>query len=85
MLSRCNNSNNTAYEYYGERGITVCDSWNPLEGGSFENFLEDMGEREVGLTLDRIDVNGNYCKENCRWADWSTQMLNRRCSKLNKE
>lgn len=43
-----------------------------------ENFYEDMVERPEGMTLDRVDVNGNYCKENCRWADWSTQMKNRR-------
>ena len=78
MLSRCRNPNQTEYEYYGGRGIAVCDSWNPEKGGSFENFYKDMGERPEGMTLDRIDVDGNYCKENCRWADWSTQMLNRR-------
>ena len=78
MLSRCSNPNQTGCEYYGGRGIAVCDSWNPEKGGSFENFYKDMGERPEGMTLDRVDVDGNYCKENCRWADWSTQMLNRR-------
>lgn len=85
MLSRCNNPNQTGYEYYGGRGITVCDRWNLLKGGSFENFYEDMGERPKGMTLDRINVDGNYCKENCRWADWSTQMLNRRSHNLKRE
>lgn len=82
MLARCNNPNVKGYPYYGGRGITVCDRWNPKAGGSFENFLEDMGERPEGMTLDRVDVNGNYCKENCRWANWSTQMRNRRSHKL---
>jgi len=45
---------------------------------AFHNFLEDMGARPVGKTLDRINVNGHYCKENCRWADKDTQMQNRR-------
>ena len=83
MLSRCNNRDNKSYENYGGRGITVCDRWSEPDGKGFLNFLEDMGERPEGMTLDRIDVNGNYYKENCRWADSSTQSYNTRVRKDN--
>ena len=74
MRDRCLNSNCKAYSNYGGRGITICDEWI-----KYENFLQDMGEVPEGHSLDRIDVNGNYCKENCRWADDITQSRNRRC------
>lgn len=73
MKGRCQNVNDDNYDYYGGRGITVCDKWQ-----TFEGFYEDMGERPEGLTLDRIDVNGNYEADNCRWADGSTQCMNKR-------
>lgn len=73
MKDRCTNPHNKDYHHYGGRGITFDPSWL-----SFEYFYEDMGERPEGLTLDRIDVNGNYCKENCRWVDSITQRQNRR-------
>lgn len=83
MLRRCQNECAHGYNHYGGRGIEVCDRWNPKVGGSFENFVEDMGERPDGMTLDRIDVNGNYCKENCRWSSQSEQMYNTRKSSRN--
>jgi hypothetical protein len=80
MKARCHNMQNSSYSYYGARGITVCDHWRD----SFENFLADMGEPENRYTLDRIDTNGNYCKENCRWADSTTQARNTRIKSSNK-
>lgn len=81
MLDRCRNPNNTHYEYYGGRGITVCDRWLGTRG--FPNFLEDMGERPEKMTLDRIDNNGNYEPNNCRWATKHTQQFNQRKSVVN--
>lgn len=75
MKRRCQNKNNPEYKNYGARGIEVCESWS----SSFENFLEDMGEKpRKNLSLDRIDNDKGYYKENCRWADMSTQAINQR-------
>ena len=74
MKQRCNNPNNTRYSAYGARGISVCQRWLH----SFANFLADMGERPAGLTLDRIDTNGDYTPDNCVWSDERTQLRNRR-------
>ena len=74
MRQRCLNPNELNYENYGGRGITVCERW--LD--SFENFLEDMGIKPEGKTLERIDVNGNYEPSNCVWASHTDQCFNRR-------
>lgn len=71
MRQRCKNPNTPKYSYYGGRGITVCDRWN-----TFTNFLEDMGERPEGTSIDRINPNGNYEPTNCRWSTWVEQNNN---------
>jgi hypothetical protein len=76
MKKRCLNSNDKSYTDYGGRGIKVCDRWM-----AFENFIRDMGPRPRGHSLERMDVNGDYCPENCKWIPISEQSKNQRTTR----
>lgn len=82
MRARCTNKNSKWYSNYGGRGIVVCERWSKVDGIGFRNFLEDMGERPEGMTLDRINVNSNYSPDNCRWATLEEQANNKRTNLL---
>ena len=73
MIQRCTNPNSHAWKYYGARGISVCDEWK-----NFKQFYKDMGEPPMGLTLERVNNNGNYELSNCKWATWEEQANNQR-------
>jgi len=74
IINRCTSRKNIQYHNYGGRGIKVCDKWQ-----TFEGFWEDMKDGySDNLSIDRIDNDGNYCKENCRWATTKVQSRNRR-------
>jgi hypothetical protein len=75
MLERCRDPRNIGWKDYGGRGITVCDRWL-----TFENFLADMGERPLGRSIDRLDHDGHYEPDNCRWATAEEQANNKRNS-----
>src|SRR5688572_10824698 len=78
MRLRCENPKQTSFEYYGARGIKVCERWR----NSFQAFWEDMQcPRPDGMMLERKDTNGNYEPSNCVWATPRTQVLNRRTTK----
>jgi hypothetical protein len=78
MIRRCHTPTHHNYRFYGGRGITVCDKWR----GSFTSFLSDMGEKPKGLELDRVDNEGPYSAENCRWVTRSQNCRNRRSCRI---
>lgn len=80
MKSRALNPNVTGWQYYGGRGIKVCERWL-----DFRNFLQDMGERPEGTSLERIDNDKGYEPGNCKWATKQEQFFNRRGTKLTLE
>jgi len=78
MIQRCKNKNTANYHNYGGRGITVCERWL-----KFENFLEDMGEKpSPNHQIDRVNNDGNYCPENCKWSTKGEQIRNTRRNRI---
>lgn len=73
MIRRCTSNKHVNYKNYGGRGITVCEEWY-----DFDVFVRDMGNRPHGMSIDRIDVNKGYSKDNCRWATIEEQSQNTR-------
>lgn len=80
MKDRCLNPRNKYYKNYGGRGITIDPSWL-----KFENFLRDMGDSTKGQSIDRVDNEKGYSKENCKWSTFTEQMNNTRRNKLKKQ
>ena len=80
IKQRCCDKTNPSYKNYGGRGITICDGWK----NSFQTFLNDVGDRPIGTSLDRINNQGDYEPSNCRWATPKEQSRNRRVYKTSK-
>ena len=85
MRNRCLNPNHTFYNLYGGKGIKICERWRGRDG--FTNFLEDMGPKpshkltkggRSSYSLDRINPDGDYCPENCKWSSWYEQQANKK-------
>lgn len=74
MIKRCHDDTHPYYHWYGARGISVCERWR----NDVAAFIEDMGERPEGRSIDRVDNDGDYCPDNCRWATPKQQNNNRR-------
>lgn len=79
MIQRTSDENSIGWKFYGGRGIKVCDAWK-----TFSGFYSDMGDRPEGMSLDRINSNGDYEKSNCRWATVLEQARNRRGLKMDR-
>ena len=77
VKQRCLNPRNKDYKHYGERGITICERWM-----KFDNFLEDMGEKPEKHSIERIDTNKGYYKENCKWIEIKLQNRNKRNNRM---
>lgn len=84
MLRRCRDQNHKDYSRYGAIGITVCDRWDTQSGGSYLNFLEDMGSRPHGKTLNRVNGAMVYSKETCEWATIQEQVRDQKIRTTNK-
>jgi hypothetical protein len=78
MNRRCYEKDHHKYSHYGARGIRVCPRWRHDNPKGYINFFNDIGVPPEGYSIDRINVNGNYTPNNCRWASKTTQMKNRR-------
>lgn len=83
MISRCYGNTELSQKYYISRGIVVCDRWLEENCQGLLNFLEDMGHPPTNFSLDRIDPDGNYCKESCRWVNKSLSAFNTRLRENN--
>lgn len=79
MRQRCLNTNNPDYQYYGGKGVTICEEWR-----DFWTFVQDVGEKPEGMTLDRIDGDGDYEPGNVKWSTKSEQNFNRRYNRRRK-